>query len=111
MRPDLEFDRAGPVIPLLLASLAIAAEAALGPGSAQSERFVAMDHPAAVLAWAKLRCDPALELSRRGRRVEIEDLRNVVAAFDAASRYRRLEDLCAEAKSSVIVIAATRSRP
>lgn len=93
----MDFDRNIPAFLVLLTSLTIAAVVVLGPVSAQPERFVVKDHPAAILAWASLRCDPSLELSRDGARVEAEDLRTVAAAFDGAANYRPLKDLCAEA--------------
>ena len=93
----MDFDRNIPGFLVLLTSLTIAAVVVLGPVSAQPERFVAKDHPAAVLAWASLRCDPSLELSLRAARVQAEDLRTVAAAFDVAAHYRPLKDLCAEA--------------
>ena len=75
------------------------ARRAPGPPSASvpAERFVAADHPVAVLAWAKANCNDGLALRAGAHRTHAEILMRVAAAYDHARSRRGLEDVCREA--------------
>lgn len=88
------------------ANLAILALAVFGcttitmlPPSDPAARFVAADHPAAVLAWAKTRCAQSLDPLPSAVRVHAEDLLMVASNLDAAARLWDLERTCATARA------------
>ena len=100
------------------ADLAILALAVLGcttitllPPSNPAARFVAADHPAAVLAWARARCahDPAL--LPPAVRVHADDLLIVASNLDAAARRWDLERTCATALAIAKPVLALSLRP
>lgn len=86
------------------ANLAILALAVFGcttitllPPSDPAARFMAADHPAAVLAWAKARCTQTFDPRPSAVRVHAEDLLIVASNLDAAARRWDLERTCATA--------------
>lgn len=86
------------------ANLAILALAVFGcttitmlPPTDPAVRFMAADHPAAVLAWVKTRCPQSLAPPPSTVRVHADDLLMVASNLDAAARRWDLERTCATA--------------
>lgn len=96
MLPVREFVPLARLTSIGLAALTAGTVMVYGPLPSQP-RFVPSEHPAAVLAWAKLRCNPQITLERGVPRAQTEDLIEVAAAYDHETRYRPLLDVCAEA--------------
>lgn len=99
------------------ANLAILALAVLGcttitmlPPSDPAARFMAADHPAAVLAWAKARCTQTFDPRPSAVRVHAEDLLIVASNLDAAARRWDLERTCATALAIAKPVLALRLR-
>jgi hypothetical protein len=80
-----------------LAAVSSAAWVIAAPRSAQPERYLAADHPAAVVAWASARCYAGLQLSPRAAKAHAEDVMMVAAAFESAARRQPMADVCQEA--------------
>lgn len=100
------------------ANLAILALAVLGcttitmlPPSDPAARFMAADHPAAVLAWAKARCTQTFDPRPSAVRVHAEDLLIVASNLDAAARRWDLERTCTTALAIAKPVLALSLRP
>lgn len=113
-------DRASPAPPLRqmrlgwthLAAVAAAAMGAVALATTSGpspHRFIATEHPAAVLAWAQTRCADAPALAPHAPRVQTEDLLTVSAAFEQALARSPLPEVCAYALD--VAAAVTRAQP
>lgn len=100
------------------ANLAILALAVFGcttitllPPSDPAARFMAADHPAAVLAWAKARCAHSFDPLPSTVRVHADYLLMVASDLDAAARRWDLERTCATALAIAKPVLALSLRP
>ena len=63
----------------------------------RTPRYIPAEHPAAVLAWANMRCDTRLALRPDAARAHPEDVIEVSAAYEAALLYQSRAALCQDA--------------
>lgn len=103
---------ASPTVQLVLiaATAAGAAGLALADRDARPQHFIAADHPTAVLAWARMRCDTNLELRDGVPRAHKEDVLQVAGAYETSLRHRAIDTACEEAlQIAAPLIAAGRA--
>ena len=68
-------------------------------------------NPAAVLAWAKVKCFGGLELASDAPRTQMEIILQVAAAYDAEQRRRNIADMCSEALDAAKHVIAKDAAP
>lgn len=88
------------------AVMALCAGLVMTERSEPQQRFIASEHPSAVLAWAKLRCDPGLVLRADAPRAQAEDVLAVAAAYETDARYRHVSDVCADALAAARAVTS-----
>lgn len=95
----------------VLAAVASVAGVIGHPRSQMGDRFVAADHPAAVLAWARTRCYAGLQLRDGAPRAHADDVLTVAAAYETVARSRDPATLCREAVETARPVLALSSAP
>jgi hypothetical protein len=81
------------------------------PRSPEGDRYIAADHPAAVLAWAKTRCYANLALRHGAPRAHAEDVLAVAAAYETVSRHGDIAALCRQALERAAPVLDKASAP
>lgn len=81
------------------------------PRSSDGDRYIAADHPAAVLAWAKTRCYANLALRDGAPRAHAEDVLAVSAAYESVARHGDIAALCRQALERAAPVLAEASTP
>ena len=90
---------------LVLAAVAVAPRPPANTGKAT---LLPGKPAAAVLAWAKLRCDPALELAPAATRADTDDVLATAASLDALARATTKADVCGLAIDAAGAVAVQR---